>query len=130
MSAMRRTTVNAELHAEFSAGQGAEAAREAAEAAMNAAYARLVIVDATLESMPASMSWRLTAPLRGFASRYPRFVRGVLAFIERHPWLGRDAALLARNIWRIATLRPVIRRTPLAATAADRSSCVPSPPQS
>jgi FkbM family methyltransferase len=105
--------LSAEPDARLSAGQVAEAARvAAAEAAMNAACARLVIMDATLESMRASMSWRLTAPLRGFASRYPRFVRSVLAFIERHPWLGRDAALLVRNIWRIATLRPVIRRTP------------------
>jgi len=65
-------------------------------------------------SMRASMSWRLTTPLRGFASRHPRFVRGVMGFIERQPWLGRNAALLARNIWRVATLRPVIRPTPEA----------------
>ena len=61
-------------------------------------------------SMRASMSRRLTAPQPGFASRYPRFVLDVMAFIERR--LGRDAALLARNISRVATLRPVIRRTP------------------
>jgi FkbM family methyltransferase len=137
----RIATLNAELDAQRSARQAAEAAQVAAEAAMNAAEAarvaaetamnaacaRLLIMDGTLESMHASMSWRLTAPLRGFASRHPRFVQGVLAFIERHPWLGRDAVLLARNIWRIATLRPVIRRTPLIATADDHSRCVPSP---
>jgi FkbM family methyltransferase len=60
-------------------------------------------------SMRASMSRRLTAPQPGFASRYPRFVLDVMAFIERR--LGRGAALLARNISRVATLRPVIRRT-------------------
>ena len=78
----------------------------------------------TLESKRASISWRLTAPLRDFASRHPHFARSVLAFIEQQPWLGRNAALLARNIWRVATLRPVIRRTPVVAAAADRSSCV------
>ena len=104
----RIATLNAELDAQRSARQAAEAAQVAAEAAMNAAEAarvaaetamnaacaRLLIMDGTLESMHASMSWRLTAPLRGFASRHPRFVQGVLAFIERHPWLGRDAATI------------------------------------
>ena len=107
----------------------AEAARDAADAARNAARTRLASVDAAMEQMRASMSWRVTAPLRGFASRHPQFVRGALAFIARHPWLGRDAVLLVRNVWRLATLRPIVRRTSLVAATADNTRRVrlPSP---
>jgi GT2 family glycosyltransferase/glycosyltransferase involved in cell wall biosynthesis len=105
----------------------AESARDAAEAARNAARSRLASVDAAMEQMRASMSWRVTAPLRGFASRHPHFVRGVLAFIARHPWLGRDAILLVRNAWRLATLRPIVRRTSLAAATADHARHVRAP---
>ena len=105
----------------------AEATRDAAEAARNAARSRLASVDAAMEQMRASMSWRVTAPLRGFASRHPHFVRGVLAFIARHPWLGRDAILLVRNAWRLATLRPIVRRTSLVAATVDNSRRVRPP---
>jgi GT2 family glycosyltransferase len=106
-----------------------EAARATAEAARNAARTRLASIDAAMEQMRASMSWRVTAPLRGFARRHPHLVRRVIAFIARHPGLGRNTILLLRNLWRLTTLRPIVRRTSLVAatTGGARRVRPPSP---
>ena len=106
-----------------------EAARDAAEAARNAARVRLASVDAAMEQMRASMSWRVTAPLRGFARRHPhspgkswrssRAIRG---------W-GAMRSCCSAMRGGSPHCDPTVRRTSLVAATADSSRRVrpPSP---
>ena len=65
-----------------------------------------------LESIRASWSRRLTAPLRVFVARHPGLARVSAVVGARHPSV-RNPVWLLRNIWRVATLRPPVSRAAL-----------------
>lgn len=69
-----------------------------------------------------SMSWRLTAPLRGIAARNPSLIRGVRRAAVGYPRLTRTVLRAARVVWRLCTLRspfPKTQPVPAASAAPD-----------
>jgi GT2 family glycosyltransferase/glycosyltransferase involved in cell wall biosynthesis/SAM-dependent methyltransferase len=76
----------------------AESSRDAALA--DAASARLV-----LELTHASLSWHITAPLRGLARRHPWLAHRTIGLLHRHPEARRRSVWLLRCAWRALTLR-------------------------
>jgi hypothetical protein len=120
MLSQRIAALEAELAAHRAALSGAEMARDIARARLVSLEMHTQNLHRALEEMRASSSWRLTAPLRGFARRHPRLAHRLAAFAARHPAVRRDAVWLARNLWRIITRRPLVVRTPSPARTAGR----------
>ncbi|AGU47938.1 putative glycosyltransferase [Variovorax paradoxus B4] len=65
-----------------------------------------------LHAVYASVSWRLTGPMRGIASRHPGAVAGLRGFLRRHPKLRHAAVGTVKAGWRLITLRRVATPVP------------------
>ncbi len=71
----------------------------------------------SLNAIEASTSWRVTAPLRGIASRHPGFIAAPLNFAAKFPATRHTTIWLLRNAWRAVTLRPLVARQHLTVSA-------------
>jgi len=73
-------------------------------------------LDGRLQATLSSMSWRITGPLRRVATRYPRLIRNLKAFLARHPRLKKGVMRIVRFDWRVAAdelpSRPLLAEGP------------------
>jgi hypothetical protein len=79
-----------------------------------------------LHAVYASVSWRLTGPMRGIASRHPGAVAGLRAFFRRHPKLRRAAVGTVKAGWRFIAPRRVT--TPVPPEPEPPLALEPEPP--
>jgi GT2 family glycosyltransferase/glycosyltransferase involved in cell wall biosynthesis/SAM-dependent methyltransferase len=110
-----------------------DAERRRAEAVAAAERTRDAALEAASESRRhldlalCSLSWHLTAPLRGLAQRHPWLAGRIAGAIHRHPNARRRAMWVLRSLWRILTLRrpPPL---PVCFVAAPAASPAPQAP--
>ena len=77
-----------------------------------------------LHAVYASVSWRLTGPMRGIASRHPKAVAGLREFLRRHPKLRRAAVGTVKAGWRLITLRQ--GKAPVSPAPAPEGKLLPA----